>query len=212
MLRSLCSRVKVELSEAGRGQRGFTLLEMVSAVAISTLGLASIHLTMGTALLGRVLTSGTVHKQHEGRMIVEWIGDRVREAGYGVLSSGLCQDKIPTTTYEPTATQLYVVANVDNTGPEIYGFRKTGNTINQQVLSCAGSLIDDQPLTSSSSAKVLSLIFAYYDASGVAVTNLTQADKIRSIRFITITATVRAVATHGPTDETWTTSIALRNP
>jgi len=199
-----------------------TLLEAVAALAITVLAFGSVHLTVGTAVLGGLLTSSTVQKQQQGRQVVEWIADRVRQAGFRAAGSAIprCQDRIATVSpYQPTASSLWVNGDVDNTGtPQTRGYQietVSGTAaVTETVINCAsGAVAQDQPITSSTSVKALSLQFGYYDANGNAVANLTAPASIRTIRFVTVTAQVQASAgAHGPTTETWTGSIDLRNP
>jgi hypothetical protein len=194
----------------------------VSALAIAAIAFTSVHLTAGTAILGKLLTSTTVAKEQQGRQVVEWIADRVREAGFGLAGSSIprCQGKIATLSgYEPTTSQLWVNADVDNVGtPKTYGFQvETVSgvpTVTETVINCAaGAVAQDQPITSPTTVKVLALTFGYYDASGNAPPNLNTAQNIGTIRFVTVTVQVQANGgAHGPTTQTWSTSIDLRNP
>jgi hypothetical protein len=211
------------LGDLGRkAEAGLTLLEVVSALAIAVVAFTSIHLTAGTAILGKLLTSTTVAKEQQGRQTGEWIADRIRQAGFGISGNPIprCQDKIATQSgYLPTPSQLWVNADVDNTGtPKTFGFQvETVSgvpTVTQTVIICAtGAVAQDEPITSPTTVKVLALTFGYYDSSGNAVTNLTSAPSIRTIRFVTVTVQVQANAgARGPTTQTWSTSIDLRNP
>lgn len=203
-------------------EAGLTLIEVVAALSISVLAFASIHFTVGTAILGKLLTSSTVSKEQQGREVVEWIADRVRQAGFRTAGSSIprCQDKISTQSgYLPTASTLWINADVDNDGtPETRGFQietVSGTpVVTETVIDCAtGATTLDQPITSPTSVQVLSLTFGYYDASGNAVTNLTNAAAIRTIKFITVAVQVQASAgAHGPITQTWTADINLRNP
>ncbi len=203
-------------------EAGLTLLEVVAALSISVLAFASIHLTVGTAILGKLLTSSTVSKEQQGRQVVEWIADRVRQAGFRTAGTSIprCQDKISTQSgYLPTTSQLWINADVDNTGtPQTRGFRiETVSgvpAVTETVINCAaGAITLDQPITSPTTVKALALQFDYYDANGSAVTNLTSPPAIRTIHYVKVTVQVQASAgAHGPTTQTWTTNIDLRNP
>ena len=214
MRRSSCKR--------SGGETGLTLLEVVAALSISVVAFASVHLTAGTAILGKLLTSSTVSKEQQGRQVVGWIADRVRQAGFLTAGSSIprCQDKIATQTgYQPTASQLWINADVDNVGtPETLGFRLESVSgvaaVTETMINCAtGATAVDQPITSPTTVKILGLTFSYYDASGNAVTNLTSAPAIRTIRFVTVAVQVQANAgARGPTTQIWSTGIDLRNP
>jgi hypothetical protein len=214
--------VGVETGPGRRTEAGLTLLEVVATLAITVIAFASMHLTAGTAILGKLLTSTTIAKEQQGRQVVEWIADRVRQAGFGLGGSSIprCQDKIATQSgYLPTTSQLWINGDVDNDGtPETFGFQvETVSgvpTVTETVINCAtGATALDQPITSPTTIKVLALTFGYYDSSGNAVTNLASAVSIRTIRFVTITVQVQANGgARGPTTQTWSTSIDLRNP
>ena len=205
----------------GGTEAGLTLLEVVSALAISFIALASIHLTAGTAVLGQLLTSTTVAKEQQGRQVVEWISDRIRQAGFGIAGSSIprCQNKVSTQAgYLPTSSQLWINADVANTGtPQTFGFQVENvsgvPTVTQTVINCAtGATPQDQPITSPTTIKVLALTFGYYDSNGNPI-NLGSPSSIQTTRFITVTVQVQANGgARGPTNQTWSTNIALRNP
>ena len=205
-------------------EAGLTLLEVVAAVSISVLAFASIHLTVGTAILGKLLASSTVSKEQQGRQVVEWIADRVRQAGFRASATSAfarCRNGIVSQdpSYYPTTSMLSVTGDVDNDGTaETRTFQiETINgvpAVTETVLECAtGAIPLDQPITSPTTVKALALQFDYYDAIGNPVTNLTSPPAIRSIRYVQVTIQVQASAgAHGPTTQTWTSNIALRNP
>ena len=208
---------------AGR-ETGLTLLEVVAALSISVVAFASVHLTVGTAILGKLLTSSTVSNDQQGRQVVEWIADRVRQAGFGTSATSTiprCRNGIVSqdASYYPTQSRLSVTADVDNdVTPETRTFQiQTINgvpAVTETVIDCAtGIITGPYPITSPTTVKAVFLQFDYYDASGAAVTNLTSPPAIQTIRYIQVTVQVQASAgAHGPTTQTWTSNIALRNP
>ncbi len=205
-------------------EAGLTLLEVVAAVSISVLAFASIHLTVGTAILGKLLASSTVSKEQQGRQAVEWIADRVRQAGFRASATSTftrCRNGIVSqdASYYPTTSKLSVTGDVDNDGTaETRTFQiETVNgvpAVTETVLECAtGATPLDQPITSPTTVKALALQFDYYDAIGNPVANLTSPTEIQKIRYVQVTIQVQASAgAHGPTTQTWTSNIALRNP
>lgn len=207
-----------------RGEAGVTAMEVLVALSIMSLILASIHLTVGNAISAKLMVSNRVADQNQGRVVVEWIADRVRQAGFGASSSSSiarCRNGIVSQDplYYPTTTSLSITADVTNSGTAQTRTFKVETVsgvpaVTESVTDCtAGATTSDQPITDTTSVKVLSLTFAYYDASGTAVTNLTSPAAIQSIRNVKVTAQVRAMGGKaGPTDETWATLIALRNP
>jgi len=215
------------------GETGLTLLEVVAALSISIVAFASVHLTAGTAILGKLLTSTTVSKEQQGRQVVEWIADRVRQAGFRADPTSLapyyrCRNGIVSqdSSYYPTTSSLWITADFDNDTsqkPETRGFQLGTVSgipvVTETVMPCPGDntvASSAQPITSSSSVKVLSLAFAYYDKNGTQLTppftGSTAPGIIQSIRFVTMTVQVQANAgAHGLTTQTWSTGIALRN-
>ncbi len=203
---------------------GFALLEVLAALAIMALVFASLHLTVGNAVRLKLRASSQVADQQHGRLVVAWIADRVRQAGFRADPASLlprCRDAIVAQggLYLPTAAELYITADVDNDGtPETRGFRITAiggvNAVTETIMPCVtGAPAATAPLTDATTVEALSLVFAYYDAAGSPVTNLTNTAAIQSIRKVEVTFQVRASAgAQAPTDQTWTLSITLRNP
>jgi Tfp pilus assembly protein PilW len=207
-----------------RGEAGVTAMEVLVALSIMGLVLASIHLTIGNAISAKLMVSNRIADQNQGRVLVEWIADRVRQAGYGAnagSSIARCRNGIVAQDplYYPTASSLSITADVANSGTaqtRTFQVETVSGVpaVTESVTNCAaGATTSDQPITDTTSVRAQSLVFAYYDVNGNAVTNLTNQAAIQSIRSVKVTAQVRATAgKSGPTDETWTTLIALRNP
>lgn len=207
------------------GQGGFTLLEVISAMAIMALALTSIHLTIGSAVRSKLFTSSWIRNQAQGRLIVAWVADRVRQAGFRVDGSSpvaRCRDPIAAQdpAYRPTDTQLYVNADVDNDGaPETRGFTLAtvgGRTVLQEtIIPCAvGASPVVAPLTDVRHLHVQSLDFDYYDAAGtpLGAAALTTVAGIRAIRTVRVQVRLEADAgAQGATTQTWSTHVWLRN-
>ncbi len=211
-----------------RGEAGFSLIELLVSLVILGVLFASMHFVVGTAVLGKTLTANRSTGQTQGRLIAEWLADRVRMAGYGTSGSnpiGRCQSGIVSTdsNYYPTTSALWVSGDFANSGtPQTRGFRlETVNgvaAITETVINCAtGATSTDEPLTDTTSTTAVSLTFAYYDNTGTQVTALTTSSKIQTIRVVQITATVQPLHTPpaiaaGSTQQTWTTRVTVRNP
>jgi prepilin-type N-terminal cleavage/methylation domain-containing protein len=215
-----------------RGEAGFSLLELLVSLVILGVLFASLHFVVGTAVLGKMLTANRSTGQNQGRLIAEWLADRVRMAGYGASSSNpvaRCQSGIVSTdsNYYPTTSALWVSGeytqpDISNNTPETRGFRlETVNgvqAITETVINCAaGATPTDEPLTDTTSTTAVSLAFAYYDNTGAQVTALTTPSKIQTIRVVQITATVQPLHTPpgiaaGNAQQTWTTRVTVRNP
>jgi prepilin-type N-terminal cleavage/methylation domain-containing protein len=205
-------------------ERGFTLVELLVGLVVTGLIFVSIHLVIGNAVSAKLIASNRIAGQNQGRLVVGWIADRVRQAGFRANPTSAitrCRNGIVSqdASYYPTATTLSVTGDVDNTGtPQTRTFKieTVGGvqSATETVIPCAaGATASDQPLTDRTSVSAQSLTFVYFDSAGSPVTNLTSPTAIQSIRTVEITFQVRArLGRNGPTDQTWTTRVALRNP
>lgn len=214
--------------ERRRGERGLSLIEVLASLTIGTLLLSTVYLAIGTAIRSRLMVESTLHNQQHGRLIVQWLGDRIRQAGYAVNTASplpRCRDAlvVEDATLLSTATRLYFNTDVAGDGTtETIGFRMgtetvggaSINIVEEAVTNCAtGAATQVSSVTDPTTIAILSLTFAYYDVSGAVVTDLTTPTGIRSIRMIRITLVERASAgAQGPRDQTWTILINLRNP
>lgn len=206
------------------GDAGLTFMEVLMALSIMALLFGSIHLVVGNAIAAKLMVSNRVADQSQGRQVVEWMADRIRQAGFRANPGSAiprCRNGIVSQDplYYPTASSLSITADVDNEGTaetRTFKVETVGGipAVTESVTECtAGATTSDQPVTDTTSVSVQSLALAYYDASGTAVTNLTSPTAIQLIRTVQVTVVVRALGGKlGPTDQTWTTEIALRNP
>ena len=206
------------------GDAGLTYMEVMIALSIMALIFWSIHLVVGNAIAAKLMVSNRVADQSQGRQVVEWLADRVRQAGFRASAGSTiprCRNGIVSQDplYYPTTSSLSITADVNNDGTAETRTFKVENiggipAVTESVTDCtAGATTSDQPVTDTTSVRVQSLAFAYFDASGTAVTNLTTPAAIQTIRTVQVTVVVRALGGQlGPTDQTWTTEIALRNP
>jgi hypothetical protein len=207
------------------GETGLTFMEVLMALSIMALLFGSIHLVVGNAIAAKLMVSNRVADQSQGRQVVEWIADRVRQAGFRANSGSAiprCRNGIVSqdSLYYPTTTSLSITADIDNdlgqaAETRTFKVETVGGiqAVTESVIDCtAGATTSDQAVTDTTAVQVQSLTFAYYDANGTAVTNLTNPAAIQSIRTVQVTVVVRALGGKlGPTDQTWTTEIALRN-
>ncbi len=81
---------------------------------------ASIHLVIGNAVSAKLIASNRIAGQNQGRSVVEWIADRVRQAGFRADPASTfprCRSGIVSqdASYYPTAATLSVTGDVDNT-------------------------------------------------------------------------------------------------
>jgi Tfp pilus assembly protein PilW len=230
MSRNFRSIVLTPHRARNRGEVGLTAIEVLAAFTIMVVVFGSIHLMLGNTIAAKLMISNRAAKQNQGRLVAEWIADRVRQAGYLASSSSSiarCRNGIVSqdSNYYPTTSSLSITADVNGDGtPETRTFKvETVNgvsAVTETVLNCtAGATSSDQPITDTTSVKVVSLTFAYTDASGTPVTNLTSPSAIQTIRNVQVSVKVHATAGQTVptaqtwnTEQTWTTQVALRNP
>lgn len=211
-----------------RGERGLTMMEIISTLALGSLVLSTVYLATGTAIRSKLLVTSMLHNQQHGRIIVQWLGDRIRQAGYAVNTASpipRCRDAlvVEDASYTPTATRLYVNTDLANDGTaETIGFRlgtetvgsATVNIVQESVTNCAtGATEQVASVTDPTSVSIVSLTFNYYDAAGTVVTDLVTPASIRTIRMVRITLVERASAgAAGEKEQTWSVMVNLRNP
>ncbi len=222
--------LRQEVRAAG-GERGMTLVEVLAALAIGSLVMATIYLALGTATRARLLVESTVHNQQHGRLVIQWVADRLRQAGYAVSPASTiprCRDAIVVEdgTLTPTAARLYFNTDMDGVGvgnlTQTIGFRMgteivggtAVNVVQESVTDCTGGATERvASITDPTSVAIASLTFEYYDANGAVVGNPTTPAAIRSIRMVRVTMVERAAAgAMGSREQTWTVLVNLRNP
>ncbi|MGH2371859.1 MAG: PilW family protein, partial [bacterium] len=200
-------------------ERGTSLIEVLAALTIGTLLMSTIYLAIGTAVRSRLLVDSMIHNQQHGRLVVQWLGDRIRQAGYAVNTGSAlprCRDAIVVedAAYTPTATRLYFNTDVAVDGTsETIGYQigtevvngSPVNVVEERVTNCTvGASTQTSSVTDPTSIAILSLTFTYYNVSGAVVTDLVTPGSIRSIRMVRITLAERANAgAQGPRDQTW---------
>ncbi len=213
------------------GERGMTLIEMLAAMAIGTLVLSTIYLALGTAIRARLLVESTVHGQQHGRLVIQWVADRMRQAGYGVAKAhpvARCRDAlvVEEAALRPTSSQVFFNTDLDGTGAgeptQTIGFRlgtemvrgTSVAVLRQSVTDCAGTATPvETSITDPTSVAVDSLVFTYYDRNGTVVGDLSSPVAIRSIRMVRVAMVERAAAgAMEPRVQTWNVLVNLRNP
>src|SRR5262245_61656683 len=103
------------------GETGLTFMELLVALSIMALLFGSIHLVVGNAIAAKLMVSNRIADQSQGRQVMEWLADRVRQAGFRAdpaSSLPRCRNGIVSQDplYYPTASSLSITADFDNTG------------------------------------------------------------------------------------------------
>ena len=66
----------------GRPQAGMTLIEVVTVLAIGGILTSSLYILLGAGIKGYLIVHARVLDQEQGRRVLNWIADRVRQADY----------------------------------------------------------------------------------------------------------------------------------
>ncbi len=216
-----------------------TLAEVLVAAALMAIIAGAFSILVGAAVRSKMITSMRSADAQTARQTLEWMSERLRNAGFNVNPTdsaqaafpNRCKDRVvalPASTGDPemrpTSGRVYVsgeMLNSDTTsGNEIITigyFVGTDSSTGRQVVmeyrkACGGSSESTVPL-SDPRIQVTSLRFTYYGPNGVEVTSLTSAGHIRRIQMIRIALQVQGQeGTSGVQAQSWTRDVMLRNP
>jgi len=193
--------------------RGMTVVEILVASALMAVVTGAIAILIGASVQSKMISASRSADTETARVTLEWMSDRLRNAGLNVLPSAQsqlrCKDRVVAqdTSLLPTANGVYVSGEILNTnttaGDEVatIGYylatdSGTGNQVvmeyNQPCSSGATAISTYSTRLSNPKISVTSLAFQYFDASGNAVTNLGSASAIRQIQIISIAITVQS--------------------
>ncbi len=193
-------------------QRGLTVVEILVASALMAIVTGAIGILMGASVQSKVISASRSANTETARVALEWMADRLRNAGLNVLPSQQaqlrCKDRVVAqdAALQPTSSSVYVSGDMLNTvtsppypvatiGYYLAADPGTGNNVvmeyNQSCSSGATAISTYSTRLSNPKIKVTSLTFQYFDANGAAVTNLTNASAIRSIQIVSISMTVQ---------------------
>lgn len=214
----------------GRGQAGLSLIEVLVTIVLMASIAASLSTLVGAAIRSKLIVAARSADTQTARQMLEWISERLRNAGLNVMPTDAvqatyparCKDRVVAqeTSLLPTATRVYVAGEILNTdttaGNEI-------DTLGYYLDAGSQAIIEDRnrcpsgPQTIASltdpRVRVTSLSFRYFQASGAEVTDLTSATEIRRIQMIRITMTVEgSQGSSGTQAQTFARDVMLRNP
>ncbi len=216
------------------GQRGLTILEVLIGIAVMAIVGGAISILVGTAVRAKVISSVRSSDTETARSTLEWMAERIRNAGLNLQPSSQpqlrCRDRVVAqdVALYPTLTSVYVSGEMLNTntaagdeditlGYYLGSDPVTGATVvmeYKQACSAGATQVaaNSTPL-SNPKLTILSLAFQYYDGAGAVVTNLTVAAQIRRIQIISLSLTVQgSEGQSGVQTQTLTRYVALRNP
>lgn len=181
---------RVTARAAGLGQGGFTLAELLVAVAIVGLVMAGLVTLLMTGNQSYVTGANQVEAQQAGRVALERVAQEVRQAGlnpqgvttfYPIVGSGTCPN-----SNAPTAAAFMIQSDGNGNGSiqgtECILYTLSGTNLQRQDFS-----VDASPQTIIGG--VQSLSFSYWQEDGQQIDPVTVAEipNIRSIGIDIIT-------------------------
>jgi hypothetical protein len=207
-------------------ENGTTLAEVLVSAATMALVIGSMAALVGAAVRGKMITSVRSADTETARATLEWMSERMRNAGLNILPASQpqlrCKDMVVAqdSTLRPQTGSIYVsgeILNSDTTaGNEVItiGYRLQGGAVMEDRSTCSGGWAPVSSTVSNPRVTVTGLTFDYFTRNGdqVAVPT-TDVDLIREIRSMRVTLTVQAQeGTSGVQTQTFTRMIMLRNP
>ena len=194
----------------------------------------AISLLVGTAIQAKMISSVRSNDTETARSTLEWMTERMRNAGLNLQPSAQtqlrCKDMVVAqdASLLPTTSSVYVsgemlepntIAGDDDVtiGYYLGSDPVTGATVVMEYKqACSGgttSIAPNSTPLSSPKLTITSLSLQYFDANGGAVTNLTSATTIRTIRIISVSLTVQgSEGKSGVQTQTLKRYVLLRNP
>ena len=209
-----------------KGQAGITMIEVIVTVVIMGMVVGSLASLVGAAARSKLIASSRSLDTVTARQTLEWMSERMRNAGLNILPSAQiqarCQDMVVAQdpSLRPQADRVYVSGEIINTdtvaGNEVVtiGYRLNGGVVVEEAGSCAGGWAPTTASVSDSRVTVTDLSFRYFDRPGdEVIVPTSDITAIRSIRLIQISLTVQSVqGRSGIQVQTFTRQIMLRNP
>lgn len=192
--------------------RGLTVVEILVASALMAVVTGAIGILVGASVQSKVISASRSANTETARVALEWMSDRLRNAGLNVLPSQQpqlrCKDRVVAqdTTLLPTSSSVYVSGDMLNTvtsppypvatiGYYLAADPGTGNNVvmeyNQPCSAGATAISTYSTRLSNPRINVTGLTFSYFDANGAAVTNLSSVSAIRQIQIVSISMTVQ---------------------
>lgn len=215
-------------------ERGLTVLEVLVGIAIMAVVGGAISILVGSALQAKMISSVRSSDTETARSTLEWMTERIRNAGLNLQPSGQtqlrCKDMVVAQDLSllPTTTSLYISGDMLNTVtvppyPDVtIGYYLGSDPVTNATVvmeynqACTGgstSVAANSTPLSSPKLTILSLSFQYFDTTGATVTNLTSATAIRTIRIISVSLTVQgSEGRSGVQTQTLKRYVLLRNP
>lgn len=204
-----------------------TMIELLVALVIMMIVAGSLSTLVGASIRGKVITAARSADTETARQTLEWMSERLRNAGLNIRpslqSQPRCQDMVVAldAALRPQANRVYVSGEIYNTdttaGNQVItlGYRLSGGLVVEDTSPCsAAGWAPTTAQVSNPAIVVTGLAFRYYTRNGTdVVVPTTDVTAIREIRMIQVTITVQAVeGTSGAQTQTFTRLVMLRNP
>lgn len=208
-------------------QAGTSLVEVLVSLVIMAVMVGAVATLVGASVRSKMITLVRSADTETARQTLEWMSERLRNAGLNVRPSqqpqARCQDMVVAldASLWPRPDRVYVSGEIYNSdtvaGNQVItvGYRLDRGVIVEDSAPCSAA--GWSPLTarvSNPAVTVTDFALRYFKDNGAEVeVPTTDIDEIRDIRMILVTMTVQAAAgTSGPQTQTFSRMIMLRNP
>jgi len=201
-----------------RRDRGTTLIEVLTALAIASIVTTSLHLLVGSAIKARLIVNARVADQEQGRLALAFLADRLRQVNYdpraacpqGVLRIGSGNG------FSQRLAFRAVLDETQNPPRSTYVYYLEGQTLWQETLEqespdqCARE--QDRLSLQRERVAITPPIVSAFRVSYLSTDSAATTDPER-VRLISIVLTVRATGASGRQEaQTYATTVGIRGP
>ncbi|MBW1981382.1 MAG: prepilin-type N-terminal cleavage/methylation domain-containing protein [Deltaproteobacteria bacterium] len=194
-------------ASAPPGDKGFTVLEILLALAIMALVVSSVYGVFISADRSYRTQDRIADAQQAARIGLHFMVQEIRMAGLdplGTASAGVLQAADTTVTF---TADFNINGTIDETDSEKITYHLNGNTL-QRILYQGTASEATQNLLD----KVSSLNFSYLDIQGNSLATPVASDDLQLIKAVEIAVTVQDKDAKGKLfDRTFTTRVLCRN-
>ena len=201
-----------------RRDRGTTLIEVLTALAIASIVTTSLHLLVGSAIKARLIVNARVADQEQGRLALAFLADRLRQVNYdpraacpqGVLRIGSGNG------FSQRLAFRAVLDETQNPPRSTYVYYLEGQTLWQETLEqespdqCARE--QDRLSLQRERVAITPPIVSAFRVSYLSTDSAATTDPER-VRLIRIVLTVQATGASGRQEaQTYATTVGIRGP
>jgi hypothetical protein len=201
-------------------------VEVVVSTVLMVTVVGAISSLVGATVRGKLIVSSRSADTQTARQTLQWMSERLRNAGLNILPSAQSQDRCKDmvvaqdASLRPQSDRIYISGEIINTnttaGDEVItlGYRVDNGVVVEDAGSCSGTWSPTTSQVSDPRVTVNSLQFRYFQANGAEVAvPTTDVTEIQAIRLVQISMTVTASeGTSGPSTQTFTRLVMFRNP